>query len=372
MKSQTVVFGPFIGEFGWELLFWQGWVRKACRQQFADFRKIAISAPGRQPFYPDTDEFWPLPESYLRLQPSGHAYYTDAWRGGYPGEQVRRYTVRSVLGPLSRMRTPFQSLHERPIDALDVEPRAEAMLSDFRRLLPEDTIWFVPWKTNRVESDGLEFGVHIPAGALPTKSLARIQRISFEHQILEHLDPTEYGESLFREVASGDRSLIALFPRHRNLRRADKNWSRAKYSELVQVLQQLYPSHKVAIFGEPGGAHFADSIPDGCLDLINVPPERRMDIQIAALKRSHMALGSMSGAMLVALASGCPALIWGFPQAQARYHRENFMGTPMIYHADMDPEVNRIVDLTRSLDRMLGGWRSLDRESAASALEIAD
>jgi hypothetical protein len=55
LNKKVVIFGPFVGEFGWELLFWQGWVRKVSRSEFRDYWKVAVSYPGREVFYPDVD-----------------------------------------------------------------------------------------------------------------------------------------------------------------------------------------------------------------------------------------------------------------------------------------------------------------------------
>lgn len=355
--TKAVFFGPFIGEFGWELLFWQGWVRKVCKGEFKDYRKIAASFPGRQPFYPYVDEFWSLPESFLKLGVSGHGYYTDGWRGGYPTTQVEAYTVRSILGPLRRLQRPCRVLVDRgPMDSPDVKPQAEAMLAQFKQRLPEDTVYFVPWKWNRFKPGGIEFGLDIPEGMRPTSRAPVAKPIDFRYQFLEYLDPTPEGERAFRQIVPDDRELIAVFPRYRVIRRADKNWSKENYVELIQRVHSAWPDLQVAIFGEPGGAYFADGVPVQCLDLINVSPEHRMDIQFAALKSSVMALGSMSGAMLVALAAGCPALIWGNAEEEEIYHRQNFMGTPMIYYTDLDPSVNTAFELLQALRLMLQNW----------------
>jgi len=353
---RTVFFGPFIGEFGWELLFWQGWVRKVCKGEFRDYCKIAASVPGRQPFYPYVDEFWPLPDSFLKLGISGHGYYTDGWRRGYPGKQYETYTIRSVIGPLRHLHRPHRVWVEKPMDQPDVEPQAEVMLAEFKQRLPEDTVYFVPWKANRYEPDGLEFGLQIPQGMRPTSDMPVIKHIDFQYQLLEYLEPTSEGERTFRRIMPDERKMIAIFPRYRVIRRTDKNWSSEKYVQLIQRLQSVWSDCLVAIFGEPGGSYFADGVPPGCLDLINVSSEHRMDIQVEALKRCVIALGSMSGAVLVSLAAGCPTLIWGFAASQARYYRENFMGTPMIYHTDIDPSVNTVFDLLKALQLMLHNW----------------
>jgi hypothetical protein len=81
---KTVFFGPFVGEFGWELLAWQGWVRKVCRNEYKDYHKIVCSFPGHYPLYPDTDEYIPLPQWLVDTKLPARAYITDCWIGDLP------------------------------------------------------------------------------------------------------------------------------------------------------------------------------------------------------------------------------------------------------------------------------------------------
>ncbi|MBI3318082.1 MAG: hypothetical protein HYZ90_02915 [Candidatus Omnitrophica bacterium] len=349
---RTVFFGPFIGEFGWELSFWHGWVRKMCRTEFQGDRKIASSYAGRRPFYPSVDEFWPIPDSFRREVASAHGYIADGWIGGYPGRRTWRYTLRSFVGDLRRGRRPEKVLTEEPLPLPPLAPKAEALLGQMKRRLPPETIFFTPWKWNRWEPDRLEFGVEwLPSDGEGGARL-RERGIDLQDQWFEPLEPTEEGRREFSSRFDEKGRLIALFPRHRNLRRPEKNWPREKYLELIQRLQTAWPEMTVGLFGEPGGAYFSEGVPEGSLDLINVPASLRMDIQIAALKQARMALGGISGAMLVALAAGTPSLIWGYAAEGARYHRENVLGTPLIYHADSNASVEAVLELARSLQRM--------------------
>ena len=102
---RTVFFGPFIGEFGWELLYWQGWVKKVCREKYKDYKKIVCSFDGRQVFYPDVDEFWSLP----KMDISSKNYITDFW------EQKDKEAVNNLL-------------------------------ESYKEKLPEDTIYHIPFE----------------------------------------------------------------------------------------------------------------------------------------------------------------------------------------------------------------------------------
>lgn len=55
-KKEVAFFGPWIGEFGWELLTWQAW----CRQEAKKYEKVyCCSFPDMEPLYRDFAEFIP-------------------------------------------------------------------------------------------------------------------------------------------------------------------------------------------------------------------------------------------------------------------------------------------------------------------------
>lgn len=296
---KTVFFGPFIGELGWELLYWQGWVRKVCQGEYKNYRKIASSFPGREAFYPYVDEFWPHPKEILNYKISQRDYITDFWRNGFPNPDAGK---------------PYPNF----------EPVIRGLLKEYKQNLPEDTLCYVPFDINYYQKDNIQFGV--------SKDFLT-QSIPFKYQLLELIAPTKKGEDAFKKIYRGEKKLIAIFPRCRETQRPDKNWLREKYDILIDLLQQAYgDKYKIAILGEPGGAFYTDGTPKDTLDLINVPSELRMDIQVAALKRTDLVLGGISGAILFALACGVPCITWGYFGEMYRYYKENFLRTKLIYH----------------------------------------
>lgn len=367
---QTVFFGPFVGEFGWEVMHWQGWVRKLCQGEFKNYRKIVCSYPGRQPFYPDADEFWPLSPEFLALKTSAHSYFTDCWLGGYPGKQYWSYTYQTLRTGLRTLKKPLKVPRDRKIrNVPDVSQYAEAMLEECKKKLPKDTVFFVPWKEN--EYKGLKFGMKF--NGVPKAGTYQCRRIDFEEQLIEPLAPTPAGKKEFDQLCPEGEKLFAIFPRHRRLRRPDKNWPREKYLALIDALKVKWPDHKITVLGEPGGAHFDDGVPPGCIDLINIAPEKRMDLQLAALQRATFCLGSMSGALIFGMAAGCPALIWGHLNELHRYHYENLTGTSMIYYPSINPSLEMVMILADALNKNVS-WtnrhsKELDRVLSVSTNE---
>ncbi|MHA1676913.1 MAG: hypothetical protein ACTSU6_07020, partial [Candidatus Njordarchaeales archaeon] len=307
---KTVFFGPFIGEFGWELLYWQGWVRKVCKEEYRGYRKIASSFPGREPFYPYVDEFWPHPQEILDYKISSRGYITDFWRNNFPRPEDRI------------------SSQER----FEVEPIIRGLLERYKKVLPSDTLYYIPFKMNYYTKDNLWFGVNYPERPISNNDFVT-KNIPFQYQCLEEILPTWRGKEFFRQIYNEGKNLIAIFPRYRRFRRPDKNWDQKNYDELIELLQQYCGDrYNIAIFGEPTGAFYAGGVPKNTLDLINIPDEVRMDVQVAALKRTVLALGSMSGAILFALACRVPAVTWGYLKQMPRYYQENFLGTDLIYY----------------------------------------
>ena len=46
--NKMIIFaGPFVGEFGWELVFWHGWLRKIKKDLYPNSFFIVSSFPGR-------------------------------------------------------------------------------------------------------------------------------------------------------------------------------------------------------------------------------------------------------------------------------------------------------------------------------------
>jgi hypothetical protein len=307
-NKKTVFFGPFVGEFGWEAFYWQGWVKRLCRTRYKEYRKIACSFPGRYPFYPEADEFWPLPEEFLKIPISSRGYITDCWINGYPKPDAAG-------------------------DLPDILPIIEKIIADFKKRLPEDAVFIHPWQYRYDEEDKKHYGVD---------ENFNTHYIPKSKQILEKLEPTPKGIDILRKLAGEDQKIISVFPRRRLFRRPDKNWPKENYEILIKLIQKEFPKYKVAVLGEPNGAFFSEGAPENCIDLINIEPNHRMDVQLAALKRTELSLGGQSGGICFALDSGSKALSWGFPDLRKGFAKENYTKSPFIFLPYPNPSIGLI------------------------------
>ena len=79
VEGPRLFVGPWIGEFGWELMRWQGGIRKIAQQYEGSHRTIVFSDPGHEVLYEYAAEFWSAPEL---LAESGFVRQCDHVRSG--------------------------------------------------------------------------------------------------------------------------------------------------------------------------------------------------------------------------------------------------------------------------------------------------
>jgi hypothetical protein len=335
---RTVLFGPFIGEFGWELIAWQGWVRVACAERYAGWRTIACSYPGRAPLYPTVDEFWPLPNSFLALRAQPNQYVTAGWRGGYPGYAQPSTTMWKEFTPEGVTIVYEHSSVHKPLTTPDIEPQACLMLAELVSRLPPDTVVHAPWRHNKLD-DGLEFGLLPESPSAPPDRRLQLEMIKIEDQLMEPLRASATGKLALDEIVPAARKMVSVFPRYRPFD-PDRNWPAENYRALIARLQDDFPNAVFAIIGAPGETAFDDGVPDGCVDLIHVDDDLRLDLQLAALDRSNFSFGGASGATILALYARCPLAKWTSEEAITRDEGDNIFHTPQTLHPNVQPNVD--------------------------------
>lgn len=347
--TKTVFFGPFIGEFAWEIMYWQGWIREVCSNQFKDYRKIASSFAGRAGLYPNVDEYWSVPESFQVHNTNSVQYLIKGWRHGLPGSKEIRAIPEKVIknGEVS-----LDYRYEEVLEAAegpDIEPLALAMLEEMKQGLPDDTICFTPWRYNKIEEENFEFGL-LPLDhplvnidhPLPLEKRLLVKEIPPSLQTLDPLQTTTIGREFLDTVVDNDTNLIALFPRFRKHYNT-RNWPKDKYVKLISFLEKEFPHCRIAIFGEPGGAYFDDGVPQGTIDLINLDRDNRVAIQIAALEKSIFAIGSSSGGLLLPYYANCPLFKWSNPKDIKDDIESQILSTPVSIFPGTQPEVEDIM-----------------------------
>ena len=369
---RTIFFGPWVGEFGWEYSHWHAWVNQASSGIYKNDITIASSFEGREPFYSHVSKFVAHPSKYNQLFKGKRNYITDRWVDNRP-------SFKDFSG---NENFHYEADYNNQIEI------AKGLLNLYKKTLPDDTIFYVPWLVNKIDLNGKNTKIGVEDLGLiserkkiflETTKYIFINRLSnyffnrdvkyfinahlyqqgiatfpidLEQQKFFTLQPIKNpSKSLVDEVEGKfNNKLVSIFPRRRDDRRPDKNFGEKKYIDLIKILKKKLPNLKIALLGEPGGSYFNDGVPDGCIDLINIPDNDRMNNQLYILQNSIVSLGSISGAMLVSLGAGCPSLIWGFPDAKIPTQENNPLSTSMHYINNMHPDISDIIEGLKELN----------------------
>ena len=71
MNKKLVIFGPWIGEFTYEISWWIPEIRELRNTKYKDFKSIAVSSKGRKILYSDfIDEFIYYPNNLGKHSPN--------------------------------------------------------------------------------------------------------------------------------------------------------------------------------------------------------------------------------------------------------------------------------------------------------------
>ena len=335
------------------------------RQRYSDHLTIAASFPSRKPFYRDLDKFYSHPKEFSSIFNSQRNYINDCWFEDRPKNDF--FSNSSSVKVEYEMNNLVQ--------------KAEGLLEFYRKDLPINTIFHIPWRLNRYDFNkkNYEFGIkdlgnHNKTITSLTKKLffnrltmpilgnryseiiKMLDSIIFENGV--YTKPIELSDqkferlySLKEEISSNasirlseDSKYISIFPRRRDYRRPDKNFGKENYLKLIKKLQYSFPSHKIILIGEPKGSYFfKNDLPRDCIDLINIQEDFRMIDHVYALSKSDISIGSISGALLIALAAGCKSIMWGYEDTEARIPENNPLNTEYEYINNMNPKIQRIL-----------------------------
>ncbi len=321
-----IIIGPFLGELGWETLYWSG----ICNQYINkfDFSEIyVICIKGHEGFYPYAKNFFYVPDKYVPPAVSQNAYILDNWINGYPGKATKKINlIRSLRTSIRNL--SFKKIYqEKPyLSGGNLYDEINSWLSD---LLSRNNLKNCKHLNPLDESCIDEIGL----GTKYINGIPKIIRPSIyrSYGFSPHIDKELIPEDIKNTIQAKD---IAIFPRYRKERRPDKNSSEDFYVDLINNINSKYPDRNIFLIGAPGGAYFVDKKIPGTIDLINLPAEvesSRLLIHMYVLNNIYLSLGSISGAILLALSCGSNAITWGEKEQFNRYHIENICLNKLMY-----------------------------------------
>ena len=314
--------GPFIGEFGWELMFWHGWLRKLKEEVYPNSHFIVSSFPGREPLYEFADEYISLPDFYLKNDFSERDYFVD-WEIFDIDKQ------KYIFGEMEKLISFYKEMFKSEnIDYIFNFPQKKFTRNLIYRIKNKLNLNFL----NNVLIKNKSFkevinnfnkypGIKIPTPLIlnpvnrEIKDLYNPQKPKLIDQKWVKLKPTSEGIKLRDKLVESydltNRPVFSIFPRKRTVRREDKNWTELKWRKFINLLIKKYDPI-IILSGTPQGAFFSEEKnSSNIINIINEDKKNILNLQLAFLEISQIAIHGRSGSCNLSLQHGCPTFMAG-------------------------------------------------------------
>lgn len=337
---KTIIFGPFFGEFGWELCYWHAWVRKFSRE-FKNSKIVVVSHEKSYPLYHDfVDEFIPVSKELTEKNYSFSGYFPD-------------FRILS-----NQEKTAFLELYKKQIKQISIKFHKDAifipiypqrkrshishalfLIKDFIGLNNENLI------SRQNPFKGIEISNYIEYLVYDKKYSWDVQTPPKKYQETINLKPTIKGINLFNsiKIKSGIKDFITIFPRKRISRRPDKNWSEENWIKFIKL---IIDDLKVGVFicGTPEGTCLHNFKYKNFYNTVFEEKDILLDLQLALLSNSKFSVHGRSGSCYLSMQSGIKTFMPGPEQDRFRIcDYDNISDADINYFTEYDvnpkPEV---------------------------------
>lgn len=344
-------FGPFIGEFGYELCYWHGWLRMIKQKYFKKGDKMFVSSfPGRYPLYEFADKFIPVPDWYRKNKFSERGFFID-WEDFDLNEQKRIKNEMSKL--INYYKDYFKDedvtfINEYPqkIYTQNLYYRIKRQINKkiINKLKKKDIIDDVNLylkSCNGFAGKPIKKPLFTNYPSLRTGNyLGQEPKIS--HQKFVVLKSTSIAQDRRNEILknhyyNGRKPIFTIFPRKRILRRPDKNWTEENWLKFISYLIKKYDP-LIILCGTKNGSFLTDY--ENNKNLINIINEKEdilMDLQLAFIEICDISVHGKSGSIYLSMQSNCPTFLMG--QEMERYRccvQENFLNSSIYFYSEYD------------------------------------
>jgi hypothetical protein len=316
--TDTVFFGPMVGELGWACSRWHAWCRYRRFMEFPNHRSIAADYDWRYPLYADfTDEFIPLPKWFTDLgleQDCYEAVPLDAPAGAN--------TPNSV----------YFGLHDY-----------------FRTKYNPETTWVVR------PPRGYNFIVQERA-----------------QQMWKPLVPSDNAKAFVKSVLGGDTIPLIILSARKRARANNRNIPEFVWNTVVDRISKDF---NVVIIGTKNSSALVNKVGRNIINLIPNIGTDGLDLLIAFLQKAFMSVTSQSGPTLISLLCETPSYIVGHESTRHTKY-ENFLNTAVMFrqvpnnvYAALTPEmmIQDIYNFHSSVQHALGLSDQVYRESCTVA-----
>ncbi len=339
-------FGPFIGEFGWELVHWHGWLRYIKKKYLNNKKLIVSSFPGRYPLYEFADEFIPIPDWYLKNQFSQRGYFLD-WEDFDTNKQKKiKIEIEKLLNFYVNH---FKNQSVRIVNEYPQKIYTQKLYYRIKNKILNNLINIRESKNDLDLEEYLKkcntyAGKFIQSPLFLNQPSFKngeylVQNPSIEEQLFKKLNPTVIGENARDKLLSDynilNRPIFTLFPRKRLTRRPDKNWSEENWLKFISLLIKKFDPI-IILCGSKNGAFLSEYKNNkNVINIIKYPEELSLDLQLAFIKICKISIHGKSGSINLSLQSNCPTFLMG-EEIEREYCtiKENPLNTSIYYFSE--------------------------------------
>jgi len=337
----NILFGPFIGEFGWELCYWQGWVRKYSKS-FSNSKIYISSFEKSYPLYKDfINKFIPISKKLVDKKYSLNGYFPNFkilsekekknFKDLYDQEVVRLKEIVKKENDNEIIHLPFYPQRNRnKFSHLTFLIKKILKINNEKVINKEN-----PYKGIVIENY-LDFLINNYEKAwdvqVPPKNF----------QIINHLRPTNKVNDLYQKIRQkvNSKHFVTLFPRKRDIVRPARNYSENKWEIFIK---RLVDDLKLGVFicGTPEGAGLKQFKYYNVYNTAFEQEKNLLDLQIALLCNSKYSIHSLSGSAYLPMYTGNYTFFFGLENYRKRFDGDNVLNSKYKfltnYGTDPDP-----------------------------------
>lgn len=344
-------FGPFIGEFGWELCYWHGWLRMIKYKYFKTGDKMFVSSfPGRYPLYEFADKFIPVPDWYRQNNFSESGFFID-WEDYDLIEQKR---IKNEMSKLIEYYKDY--FRDQDVTFINEYPQKiytqklyyrikrqinKKIIKKFKKENKVDNVESYIENCNSFAGKLLKKPIFTNFPSLRTGNyLGQVPK--FSDQKFVELQPTSVAEDKKNELLKNhnfdyQRPVFTIFPRKRLIRRPDKNWTEENWLKFISYLIKKY-NPLIVLCGTKNGSFLTNYENNkNVINIINEKEDILMDLQLAFIKMCDISVHGKSGSIYLSMQSNCPTILMG--QEMERHRccvQENLLNSSIYFYSEYD------------------------------------
>ena len=315
-----ILAGPFIGEFGWELSYWHGWLRYI-KKEYPVSKLIVSSYPGREQLYEFADQFIPHNEDFIKKNYSQRAFFLDYDENNI---SIIKEDIKSLYDNIKKEIFYKNYIHiscfPQKIKTTNLIYRIKNKLNFLFK--EKDPIL----KFNRFAGKFIKepFHLNFPYD----EKIYYPQYPSLSQQYFKKLKQSEKTKIDTNMIIKkyNKKNIFTLFPRKRDIRRTDKNWGEEKWKIFINLLISKYDP-LIIICGTKNGSYFSEiENNQNIFNSIKYFSNNNLDMQISFIESSNVSIHGLSGSAILSLLCGKKTFMYG---THKEFHEICVLGNPL-------------------------------------------